>query len=253
MMEVGKDQRLHPENLTPAQEKLADLLIETKTVAKVRRRRQLPLGGFEFFEVERPTSPFDFAKTPEEFAFKLHEENPSVPLSPNKIILRNLPENVLDWIGAILAKAPIKDKPDFCTGIPEAGVALAQAYSRYSNIPFEEVFTKIQTEKGRRIVALEKSGKAIGENKKLLVIDDVVTKALSFLEAAAALKTVPYSIVHFLVVVDREEGGAMELAKRGYNFSAAFKLSQLLDYYLRTGKINKEQYDLSKAYLAASQ
>jgi len=152
-------ENIHPEGLTDTQEKLADLLIETKIQAKVRRRCKLPDGTYQFPEVIRNTSPIDFPQDPGEFVLKLHEHNPSAPLSPIYINLRNLPEEVLDHIGKVLAEIESQETPDFCAGIPNAGIPIAQAYSKFSGIELINIFDKVQEKSGRRIVAKEKSKK----------------------------------------------------------------------------------------------
>ena len=243
-----RERQLHPEGLTAEQEELADLLITAKTRAKVKRRIKLSDGSYRFYNIIRDTHPFDLAQEGE-FAFKLHETDPAAPLSPEYFNFRNLPENVLDLIGSSLAKIPIKEKPDFCTGIPDAGVDLAKAYSRHSNVPYREVFRKIETEKGRRIVAIKGN---VGENKKLLIVDDVVTKALSSFEAIEAVRSVKFTTVGILVIVDREQMGAEQRAKIEHMLYFVFKHSQLLDYYLRTDRMSRAKYNEIKAYLAAS-
>jgi len=246
-MRETETSKQHPEGLTAIQENLANLLITTKIRdVPIKRRRQLSDGGYEFYEIRRDTTPFDLAQEGE-FVFKLHENNPAAPLAPDKIVLRNLPKNVLDQIGKVLADVQLERCPDLCAGIADAGIPLAKAYSKYSGVPFENLFTKVQTEKGRRIVAIEK---ADGEEIKLLLVDDALTKGFSFFEAAMALENTRYEIIGLLTVVDREEGGRMRLINRGYNFAAAFRHSQLLNYYLRIRKINKTKYDGIMAYIA---
>lgn len=241
-----KNSAVHQEGLTEGEEKLAGLLFTTKIEAKVRRREQLPDGNYRFREVVRPTSPIDFAQEGE-FALKLHERQPDALLSPIYVNLRNLPENVLMDVGRVLAEIPLDEKPDFCAGIPTAGIPIAAAYSQFSSVPVEEIFEKVQTEGGRRIVA---GKKAAGE--KLLLIDDLVTQADTKLEAIKAAEGLGYQVVGVLVLVDREQGGSEQLAKAGYKLQAAFTLTQLLKYYLRSGKIDQARYDGVTNYLASS-
>jgi len=246
MRSKGKRQ-LHPEGLTPNQEKLADLLITTKTQAKVRRREQIENGCYKFTEVIRDTSPVDFAQEGE-FALKLHEKNPGAPLSPIYINLRNLPENILDQVGRVLVEIPSKQKPDFCTGIPSAGDPIAKAYSKFSGIEVKDIFLKTQTEAGRRIVSKETKD---AKKQKVRIVDDLVTQADTKVEAIKAAEASGYEVIDLVVIVDREQGGSMQLAKEGHKLCSAFTLSQLLNYYRRTGKITQIKYDEVKAYLSA--
>jgi orotate phosphoribosyltransferase len=53
-----------------------------------------------------------------------------------------------------------------------------------------------------------------------------------------------------LVLIDREQGGAAEIAKAGYNLCSAFKVSELLELYLASGRISKDVYDEIEEYRA---
>lgn len=52
-----------------------------------------------------------------------------------------------------------------------------------------------------------------------------------------------------LVLVDREQGGAEILRGHNYNLHAIFKIKNLLGLYLEKGKISREKYDETVAYL----
>lgn len=234
-----------PEGLTEIQQQLADLLFETKIFAPVGRRRQRPNGSYELYKIQRWTQPIDFAQE-EEFAFKHHEENPTAPLSPVCVNLRNLPANVLELVGQVMAEIDIA-KPDFCFGIPEAGLPLAKAYSRFSGISIAEgVLVKEQNEMGRRLVP----GTMKVERTRGLIIDDVITGGLSKLEAIRAAETIGIEVAGVLVLVDRGQGGAEELEKLGYHLYTPLKLRQLIDYYWRTGRIDQVRHREVLNYLA---
>ena len=113
-------------SLTKSQQRLADLLLSTKTEAKVRRRKQNPDGSYKFFHMVRKTSPVDFRVDSSEFAFVYHEKNPSAPLSPIIINLRNLPEKLIHSIALCLAEMKLKEHPQDCTGIPNAAISIAK-------------------------------------------------------------------------------------------------------------------------------
>lgn len=235
----------HPEGLTEAQEKLASLMFDTKTVAPVKRRIELPDGGYKFEQVERPTAPLDFAQ-PGEFALKLHETQPDAPLSPVYINLRKLPQEIIDQIGVVMAEVKTSEVPNVCTGIPKAGVPLAQSYSEKSGIPYVDVFEKEETEQGRRIVA----GEGEGEKRKLRIVDDMVTEGHTKLEAVRAAEQMGFKVTEILVVIDREQGARKQLEEAGCNLVAAFTLSQLLRYGLRTKRITKDQYGRVQNYFS---
>lgn len=232
------NENLHPEGLTGAQERLADLLFDTKTQAKVRRRIPLTDGGFKFEVVVRDTSPIDFAQEGE-FALKLHEEHPEAPLSPIYINLRNLPADVLGQVGRAMTETPTLETPDFCTGIPTAGEAIAEVYASYSGMERIDILEKEEKESGRRIVPK----KGVTPRKgRLRLIDDLVTRADTKIEAIKAVESLGFQVTDIVILVDREQGGKQQLAEAGYNLQAVFTLKQLLNYYLRVDRITQDVY-----------
>jgi orotate phosphoribosyltransferase len=243
------EKQLHPEGLTPALEELADLLITTKTLAEVRRRIILPNGSCKFVKVFRETNLIDFDPHEGEYAFKLHESNPNAPLAPNYINWRNVPEKVLEMIGENLADVKLKTNPSLCTGIPNAGNDLAKYYAKYSGIPYVDLFAKISTKEGDLIVLKDDKICDLGN---LLIVDNVITKGTSIFQVLRVIKGVKHGTLEFLEGIDREEGGSEEIIGLGYDLSCLYKFSNLLNYYLRTNKPNKEKYARSIIYLKES-
>lgn len=89
-----------------------------------------------------------------------------------------------------------------------------------------------------------------GEN--VLLIDDLVTRADSKLETITILENAGLKVSDVVVLVDREQGGAKQLAEAGYKLHAAFRFSQLLDYYHRVGCIDNAKYQEAINYLATN-
>jgi orotate phosphoribosyltransferase len=245
MIEGNAEHSFHPEGLTTALEELANLLITTKTIAEVRKRILLPDESYKLIKTSRETNLIDFDPHEGEFAFKLHESNPDAPLAPNYVNWRKMPDAVLDVIGQNLAQINLKSKPDVCTDIPNAGTDLAISYSKHSKIPYVSLFTKISTENGDRIVLKDDSVCNIGN---LLIVDNVITKGTSIFQVLKVIQGAKHGALEFLEGIDREEGGSEEIIKLGYNLSCLYKFSNLLNYYLRTDKPNKEKYARSIIY-----
>lgn len=235
--------------LTKSQEKLADLLLNTKIEAKVIRRKQKEDGSYYLEEASRPTSPIDFAKDPGEFALKMHEVKIEADLSPIYVNLRNLPEEVLTKIAQVLSEVALEAPQEFCTGVPKAALVIAQKFSEVSGIPFMDVFEKIGQNTDRKIVIKEEVRPK--PDTKLLVIDDVVAHGKSKLEALEAAKTVGF-YVNMLVLIDREQGGVEQVEREGCRVYAAMKLTDILDYYMEKQMITKDQYQKSIKYLSKS-
>jgi uridine monophosphate synthetase len=85
-----------------------------------------------------------------------------------------------------------------------------------------------------------------------VVIDDLVTKADSKLEAVRVLEGEGLRVRDVLVLVDREQGGAQQLAEAGYTLHAALGLSELLEIYRRGGMLDEGSYARVQQYVAAS-
>lgn len=236
--------------LTKSQQELADLLLKTKTHAKVRRRKQNPDGTVQFIYVIRDTSPIDFRVDPSEFAFVHHEKYPQAPLSPNIVNLRNLPENLNRKIAECMAEIPLKELPKFCTGIPNAAIPYAKEFASVTQIPYITIFEKDDKPGSPRILPADNAPK--GNGKTLLVIDDVITKGESKLRAFKAAEELGYKVIGLVVLVDRDEGGKEIIEQAGYKFYAPFKLKVLFDYYLEKNMITRDQYQESVDYLSES-
>lgn len=236
--------------LTKSQQDLADLLINTKTHAKVRRRRTNADGTIEFYYLVRDTSPVDFRENEEEFAFVYHESNPRAPLSPIIVNLRKMPESLNLKIAQCMAQIQLKQKPDFCSGIPNAAIPYAEDYSKVTGIPYIKLFEKDDQPGSPRILPAEDAPR--GEGKTLLIIDDVITKGESKFRAFKVAGELGYKVLGLIVLVDRGEGGKEVIEGAGYQFYAPLNLKDLVDYYMEKGMIDKKLYDETVEYLKQS-
>lgn len=235
--------------MTDNQKKLADLFLNTKTHAKVVRRKKASDGSYSLDDTTRDTSPIDFPVNDEEFAIKAHEKNIEAPLSPIYVNLRNLPEEMIDLIGQVLAEIEVDEKFDVCTGIPKTALAMAKTYSKYSEVPFIDILDKVGTDTQREIKA--KAGAPVGNGLHLVIIDDVISQGGSKFESIKAAEDLGYQ-VSILILINREQGGSKLLEERGYKVYSAFNLSELLSYFLQKEKITDAQYRAVKDYLAQS-
>ena len=71
----------------------------------------------------------------------------------------------------------------------------------------------------------------------VLMVDDLITKGTAKLEALKPLTDEGLIVKDILVLIDREQGGATELAQRGVALHAVFTLSQMLDELVAAGKL----------------
>jgi uridine monophosphate synthetase len=75
-----------------------------------------------------------------------------------------------------------------------------------------------------------------------LLVDDLITRGGSKLQAIADLEANDIEIRDVLVLIDREQGGAADLAERGYRLQAVLKLTELLRALRNSGRISGTQH-----------
>ncbi len=146
--------------------------------------------------------------------------------SPIYIDLRLLvtyPE-LLRQVARTLSQAACDLSYDRIAAIPYAalpiGVAMALELDRPMIYPRREV-----KEHGTRraIEGIFEAG------DKALLVDDLITRGGSKLEAIETLQAADMEVEDVLVLIDREQGGSEDLAEQGYQLHAVLKLTQLLE------------------------
>lgn len=211
----------HPEGLTEPQEALALSLFD--------------IGAIKFGA----------------FRLKLHETNPEAPLSPYYVDLRVLPRypEVLRQVAKVYAELAKRARSfDACLGIPDAANPLATAFALETGTP--QIYLRKEEKVGYGLTGSFMTPYQEGE--VVLLIDDLVTRADSKLEAIKILEDVGLIVSDVVVLVDREQGGTQQLSESGYNLHSAFRFSQLLEFYQRTGKIESNKYQEIQNYIAGS-
>lgn len=180
------------------------------------------------------------------FKLKLHEKNPDAPLSPIYIdlqVLRSHP-STLNMTTSTFIQAAMGLKCDLVADIPISVSPIVAVLSHRTQIPMVTPRLAVK-ERGTKASVLG----AFEENQVVLLIDDLITKADSKLEAIRALEAKDLVVKDVLVLVDREQGGREQLAERGYMLHSVFTLSELLKHYLDTDRIDQARYDEVTAYL----
>jgi uridine monophosphate synthetase len=82
-----------------------------------------------------------------------------------------------------------------------------------------------------------------------VVLDDVLTTGKSKLEAIVPLQAAGLQVKDIVVLVDREQGGARQLADQGYHVHAVLKLSCVLEALARHGRISAEQHARARTWM----
>jgi uridine monophosphate synthetase len=85
-----------------------------------------------------------------------------------------------------------------------------------------------------------------------LLVDDLITRGGSKLEAIEVLEDAELTVRDVLVLIDREQGGAEDLAARGYRLHTVCTLSQVLDALKASGRITATKHAEVLDYLKGS-
>lgn len=201
----------HPEGLTENQERLAHQLFD--------------LGAVKFGE----------------FKLKLHDEHPEAPRSSVYVDLRMLRRNPKVKAAAVDVYQELVSPLEFdlLADVPTAATPIVSSLSDRLDIG---MITPRTDSKGHGTGAKIDGLLPEDGGRKAVVVDDLVTRAESKIEAVDVLTSHGLVVEDIVVLIDREQGGKQQLQERGLKLHSAFTMSQLLDLYHRTGRIDDNQY-----------
>lgn len=130
------------------------------------------------------------------------------------------------------------DKSVFLAGVPEAGTPLASmvAYKLHRRLVQPRKVVKDHGTKSSVEGAYQ-------PGDRVILIDDLITKGDSKLEAIDQVKSAGLEIQGFLVLIDREQGGLDLVRKAGYEIEAAVTITALVTALRDQNKISSEQFD----------
>jgi len=191
----------------------------------------------------------------EELALALHEAGcvqfgqfklKSGLISPIYVDLRLLVSQprLLRRVGQVLAERAQTFKYDVLAAIPYAALPIGVVVSLALDMPL------VYPRKEVKDYGTERSVEgAFERGQTVLLIDDLITRGHSKLEAIAPLEAAGLNVKDILVLVDREQGGVEELDAHGYAVHAVLTLVQILDALVGTGKLTTECCDKVKTWL----
>ncbi len=116
----------------------------------------------------------------------------------------------------------LPDKVHAVAGLELGGVPLATLVSQLSGLPALFVRKQAKTYGTRR---LAEGGEVTG--RRLVVIEDVISSGGQVVASCRALRELGAEIVAVLCVIDRESGGAANIAAEGLELRSAFHLTQM--------------------------
>jgi orotate phosphoribosyltransferase len=125
---------------------------------------------------------------------------------------------------AFLARVP--PGTDYVGGIEMGAVPVTAAMAAISDVqgkPVRTFFVRkaVKDHGTRQLVEGLTDGESL-QGKKVLVTEDVVTTAGSVLQAVEAVRAAGGVVTDALVIVDRQEGGAENLAQHGVTLHSVF-------------------------------
>jgi len=180
------------------------------------------------------------------FRLKLHEKNPDAPLSPIYIdlrLLRSFPD-VMDLAVSVYKDLSVQFNFELYADVPTAATPIVAILSHISRVPM------ISPRKDEKKYGVVRPIDGFFESdQRVLLVDDLITQATSKMEAISVLEENGLKVSGVIVLVDRQQGGPIELEEHGYVCRAAFKLSELLEFYLKTKSINEHDYRRTVDYL----
>ena len=180
------------------------------------------------------------------FRLKLHEKQPDAPLSPIYVDLRTLrsfPDALDEAVVTLVEMIATRGLAfDLYADVPQAATPLVAVLTHVTRIGM------ITPREAKTHGAGDAINGAYTPGQTVLVIDDLVTRAESKLEAIHALEAQGLLVRDVAVLVDREQGGAEQLAAAGYQLHAAVTLNQLLDHWRATSGIDEATYERVRVY-----
>jgi len=133
---------------------------------------------------------------------------------------------------------------DCIAAIPYAGLPIGTALSLEMERPMIYPRQRVKQHGTRR--AIEGS---FEPGETALVVDDLITRGTSKIEAIAPLEEAGLSVRDVLVLIDREQGGAEDLAQRGYRLHTVLRLTGILETLKESSRITPAQHAETLAYL----
>ncbi|HEX8550616.1 MAG TPA: orotate phosphoribosyltransferase [Abditibacteriaceae bacterium] len=111
---------------------------------------------------------------------------------------------------------------DALAGLEMGGIPIATLLSQITGIP--ALFVR-KTPKEYGTCKFVEGGEV--ENRKLVIVEDIVTSGGQIIMSANALRESGAEIVRVLCVIDREEGGKENLAAEGLDLHSLFTMQDL--------------------------
>lgn len=134
---------------------------------------------------------------------------------------------------------------DRIAAIPLAGLPIGTALALEMDRPM--IYPRPQVKAHGRQRSIEGE---FSPGETALVVDDLITRGTSKIEAVEPLESAGLKVNDVLVLIDREQGGTEDLKRRGYKLHAVLLLSDILDSLQESGRITPDRYNEVNDYLS---
>lgn len=167
--------------------------------------------------------------------------------SPIYIDLRRLISHPKLLASVAQAYLPLVSNLQFSriAGLPYAAIPITTAISLAGDYPM--IYPR------KEVKAYGTKAEIEGEyypGETVLVIDDLATTGGSKFEAIEKLTGVGLVVKDVVVLVDRQSGAKESLEQAGYSMHAVLTISQLLDYWEETGKVEQDKIGSTRTFLS---
>ncbi len=169
--------------------------------------------------------------------------------SPIYIDLRRLVSYPQLLAQVATAYLPVLEKLEFdrLAGLPYAAIPIVTAISLQTGYPV--IYPR------KEIKAYGTKAEIEGEyqaGETALVVDDVTTTGGSKFEGIEKLTGAGLKVKDVVVLIDRQSGAKETLAEAGFRLHAVLTITELLDYWEKTGKVEKEKITATRTFLKAT-
>lgn len=123
---------------------------------------------------------------------------------------------------------------DFICGVPYTAMVIATSISIAHNKPMLLRRREVKEQSTKKIIE-----GSFTPGQSCLVIEDLITSGNSILETIDYLHKEGLTVENAAVLIDREQGGQMRLAKEGYNLHTVFNVSQMMELLENRGRVQK--------------
>ena len=136
---------------------------------------------------------------------------------------------------------------DRLAAIPYAGLPIGVAVALETGFPL--IYPRKEAKDYGTAKLIEGDFK-VGETA--LLVDDLITKGTSKIESLKPLTDAGLIVKDVLVLIDREQGGGAELASYGVTLHAVYRLGEIMNDLVASGRLTPAQQDEVLAWIKAN-